>query len=411
MIKHFAQLLLLVALITSCAPKEKTPFEDGLADYPTLKKVLENVEKYQVQLIYTQIDRNEHGNALFTDYTVNLDDKRYFYPASTVKLPVAILALEWLEEQNIESLTAETSMLIDSVRPSQVPALVDFSSKDSLPSIAHYIKKILLVSNNDAYNRLYELLGQDYINQKLKEKGLEQTIINHRLSFSASPEENRITNPVRFVDSVGNTILTIPERVTETDYSNVDNPVIGKAFYLEDSLVQHRMDFTFKNKLALSDLHGIVERIIFPTSFVESERFSITEDQRAFVLKYMCMLPAESDFPAYPKQEYWDTFSKFYLDRNDKKDIPRNLRLFNKTGQAYGHLIDASYYVDFEKGVEFFVSAAIYVNENETLNDDRYEYEEIGFPFFAELGDYLYKLESKRKKTVPANLNLFKFEY
>lgn len=409
--RYFARLALLAILITSCSPKEKVPFEDGLDDFPTLRKVLDNPDKYQVQLIYTKIDRNEHGNALFTDYSVNLDDKRYFYPASTIKLPVAILALEWLEEQNIEGLTAETSMLIDSVRPSQVPASEDFSAKDSLPSIAHYIKKILLVSDNDAYNRLYELLGQDYINKKLKEKGLEHTIINHRLSYSASAGENRIFNPIRFEDITGNVILALPERSTDTVYSNVDNPIIGKAFYSGDSLVQHGMDFSLKNKLALSDLHGIVERIIFPMSFVESERFAITEDHRELILKYMSMLPAESDFPKYPKEEYWDTYSKFYLNGGDKSDFPTSIRVFNKTGQAYGHMLDAGYYVDFNKGIEFFVSAVIYVNENEILNDDQYEYDEIGFPFFAELGEYLYQLEAERKKSVPADLKRFKFGY
>ncbi|MDR7128529.1 hypothetical protein J2X69_000861 [Algoriphagus sp. 4150] len=411
MTRYFLPMLLLAAHLISCSPADKVPFEDGVDGYPTLRKVLEDVDKYQVQIIYTQIDRNEHGNAMFTDYTVNLDDKRYFYPASTVKLPVAILALEWLEEQNIDAFTAETSMLVDSVRPFQVRALEDFSSKDSLPSIAHYIKKILLVSDNDAYNRLYELLGQDYITQKLREKGLEHTIINHRLSFAASPGENRISNPIRFVDSSGNTILTLPERITESIYSNVDKPIIGKAFYDGDSLVQQGLDFTFKNKLALSDLHGIVERIIFPMSFVESSRFAITEDHREFILKYMSMLPAESDFPAYSKTSYWDKYSKFYLNGSDKSNFPPSIRIFNKTGEAYGHLLDASYYVDFDKGIEFFVSAVIYVNENETLNDDRYEYEEIGLPFFSELGDYLYQLESERKKTVPADFNKFKFKY
>jgi hypothetical protein len=72
---------------------------EGLEDYPTLQKVLADTAKYQVQILYTQIDRNEHGNPLFTTYSFNVDDSRYFYPASTVKLPIALLALEWLEEQ------------------------------------------------------------------------------------------------------------------------------------------------------------------------------------------------------------------------------------------------------------------------------------------------------------------------
>ncbi|MHA7130408.1 serine hydrolase [Algoriphagus namhaensis] len=403
--------LFIFSLIIACQPKTPVPFEDGLEKYPVLSQVLENKDKYKVQILYTQIERNEHGNPLMTDFSFNLDDERYFYPASTVKLPVAILALEWLEERGIDGLDANTVMLTDSIHPSQIPAYVDNSAQDSLPTIAHYIKKILLVSDNDAYNRLYELLGQDYINQKMAEKGLNHTLINHRLSYPASAEENRMYNPIRFVDRSGELIYEIPAREEEKIYSNAEVPVVGRAYYSGDSLIEQGMEFTFKNKFALSDLHGTVQRIIFPGAFPEVERFALNEEQRKLILKYMSMMPGESDFPSYPQSEYWDTYSKFYLDGNDKNPVPKNLRLFNKTGQAYGHLLDASYYVDLDEGIEFFVSAVIYVNEDEILNDDVYEYETIAFPFFAELGDYLYEIETSREKMIPADFSELRFVY
>ncbi|MDF2156381.1 serine hydrolase [Algoriphagus sp. CAU 1675] len=395
----------------SCSPKESIPFQDGLEGYPVLKKALDSSDKYQVQILFSRIDRNEHGNPLMETFSYNLNDQTYFYPASTVKLPVAVLALEWLEEQNVDNLTAETTFLIDSVRPSQIPAYVDNSSKDSLPSIAHYIKKILLVSDNDAYNRLYELLGLDYINKKLKEKGLENTVISQRLSFSISPEENRYFNPVKFVDKSGKIILALPERHTEKIYKVDSEPKIGKSHYVQDSLVDGPMDFTFKNKFALSDLHGVVQRIVFPDAFMEKQRFHINEEHRNFILKYMSMLPGESDYPKYKLPDYYDSYSKFFKFGTDKNPIPKNFRIFNKTGWSYGYLIDGSYFVDFENNVEFFVSAVIYVNKDEILNDDNYEYEEMGLPFFAELGDYLYQLELKRKKMILPEWKELKIDY
>ncbi|UZD21644.1 serine hydrolase [Algoriphagus halophytocola] len=411
MIRSILCLLFVTVFILSCSNRSDIPFEGNLDEYPTLKRVLDSADKYKVQLIYTQIDRNEHGNPLFTDYTVNLEDQRYFYPASTVKLPVALLSLEWLEEQSVAGLTEETTMLIDSVRPSQVPALSDFTAEDSLPSIAQYIKKILLVSDNDAYNRLYELLGQDYINEKLKEKGLQHTMINHRLSFPISAEENRYFNPVKFVDSSGNVLLELPERHAEREYALESQPSLGIAHYAGEKLVEAPMDFTFKNKFALSDLHGVVQRIVFPGAFMESQRFQLNEEHRDMILKYMSMYPGESDFPKYELPEYYDSYSKFFKFGSDQKPIPEQFRIFNKTGWAYGHLIDGSYFVDFESGVEFFVSAVIYVNENETLNDNEYEFEEIGTPFFTELGEYLYNLELKRKRMISPDLSQFRFDY
>ena len=408
------QLLFLLSvsfLIGSCQPNSQVLFEEGLEEYPILQQVLDDTAKYQVQILYTQIDRNEHGNPLFTKYPFNVDDSRYFYPASTVKLPVALLALEWLEEQQVPGLTLSTTMLTDSVRPSQLPALSDRTSQNGLPSIGHYIKKILLVSDNDAYNRLYELLGIDYINRKLKEKGLVNSVITQRLSFPISAEENRYFNPVRFVDNSGKTILEIPARQADSAYVVSGNPKLGRAYYKNDSLIQGGMDFSYKNKFSLSDLHGVVQRTIFPEAFIGIERFNLNEEHRNFVLKYMSMLPRESDYPAYDTTEFYDSYSKFFKFGTDKALIPTRFRVFNKTGWSYGHLIDGGYFVDFERGVEFFVSAIVYVNEDQVLNDDKYETDEIGLPFFAELGEYLYQLELKRKKQISPDLNRFKLSY
>jgi hypothetical protein len=408
------QLLVLLSvsfLIGSCQPNSQVLFEDGLEDYPTLQKVLADTAKYQVQILYTQIDRNEHGNPLFTTYPFNVDDSRYFYPASTVKLPVALLALEWLEEQQVPGLTLETTMLTDSVRPSQLPALRDSTSQSGLPSIGHYIKKILLVSDNDAYNRLYELLGTDYINQKLNEKGLHNSVIMQRLSFPISPEENRQFNPVRFVDASGKLILEIPAREADSTYVVPGNPKLGRAYHKNDSLIQGGMDFSYKNKFSLTDLHGVVQRTIFPEAFVGMERFNLNEEHRNFVLQYMSMLPRESDYPAYDTTEFYDSFSKFTKFGIEKGKIDPRFRLFNKTGWSYGHLIEGGYFVDFESGVEFFVSAIVYVNEDQILNDNKYETDEVGLPFFAELGEYLYQRELKRKKQLMPDLSRMKLVY
>jgi hypothetical protein len=376
-----------------------------------LQKVLADTAKYQVQILYTQIDRNEHGNPLFTTYPFNVDDSRYFYPASTVKLPVALLALEWLEEQQVPGLTLETTMLTDSVRSSQLPAWSDSTSQSGLPSIGHYIKKILLVSDNDAYNRLYELLGTDYINQKLKEKGLVNSVIMQRLSFPISPEENRQFNPVRFVDNTGKAILEIPAREADSTYVVPGYPKLGRAYYKNDSLIQGGMDFSYKNKFSLTDLHGVVQRTIFPEAFVGMERFNLNEEHRNFVLQYMSMLPRESEYPAYDTTEFYDSFSKFTKFGTEKGKIDPRFRLFNKTGWSYGHLIEGGYFVDFESGVEFFVSAIVYVNEDQILNDDKYETDEVGLPFFAELGEYLYQRELKRKKQLMPDLSRMKLVY
>jgi hypothetical protein len=395
----------------SCSQQQNVPFQDVPDTYPVLKQVLSQPDLYKVQILYTQIDRDKDNHPEFTDFSFALNNEEYFYPASTVKLPVAILALEWLREQGVEGLDAQATMVTDSVRSSQLPALYDSSAQDLKPSIAHYIKKILLVSDNDAYNRLYELLGQDYINSKLQAKGLKHTVINHRLSMPMADEENRHFNPIRFLDQGGNVLHEIPAREAKGIYANKGEPSIGKAYYSKGNLVEESMMFTFKNRHGLEDLHGVVKRIIFPEAYPVEQRFKINDEDLNFVRKYMSMLPGESDYPSYSLPDYYDSYSKFFKFGTDHSPIPERFRIFNKTGNAYGHVLDGSYFVDFESGVEFLVSAVIYTNANDTLNDDQYEYDSIAFPFFAELGEYLYQLELQRKRANLPDLKGFQFDY
>ena len=105
---------LLMLGMTAC----DTPYTwDGslealMASHPEhFAAVLENPEQHRVQIIYTQIDRDADNRPSFRAYTYRLDADEYFYPASTVKLPTAILALEKLGELDIDGLDSDTVML------------------------------------------------------------------------------------------------------------------------------------------------------------------------------------------------------------------------------------------------------------------------------------------------------------
>ena len=77
-----------------------SPFlEELLQKYPAyFDDILQKRKLRNVQIIYTQVNRNENNFPTFTDYYFNVDSSKYFYPASTVKLPTALLALQKLHE-------------------------------------------------------------------------------------------------------------------------------------------------------------------------------------------------------------------------------------------------------------------------------------------------------------------------
>ena len=371
--------------------------------------ILANRKEWNVQVIYTQINRTRNGIPQLKNYYFNRQQATYFYPASSIKFPIALMALEKLNELKIEGLNKYSSMITETAFSGQTPVYNDPNTADGKPSIAQYIKRILLVSDNDAYNRLYEFLGQEQINANLHKKGYPNTQLLHRLSIFLSEEENRHTNPVKFFDSSNRLIYSIPEKINRQVYAK-RNDQLGRGYLSNGMLVNNPMDFSKKNRMELADLHQVLISLVFPETVKSSQKFNITNEDRQFVLKYMSQLPSESVFPSYDSS-YYDAYVKFLLYGSEQGKLPKNIRIFNKVGDAYGQLIDVAYIVDFEKNIEFMVSASIYCNQDGILNDDHYDYDTIGFPFMKNLGKLLYEHELKRKKNIQPDLSPLIFHY
>ncbi|MBC7903570.1 MAG: serine hydrolase [Gemmatimonadaceae bacterium] len=367
-------------------------------------------KEWKVQIIYTQIDRTANNIPVFKPFYFNYEPSEYIYPASTVKLPVALLALQRLNEMKFPGIDRNTAMVTDAEYSKQTPVYNDPTTSDGKPSIAQYIRKILLVSDNDAYNRLYEFLGQEYINSQLARLGYTSAEIVHRLEVFLTPDENRHTNPVRFIGPAGNVIFTQPMKFNEKTFPP-RNDFIGTAHYKNGELVNQPLNFSAKNKLSLDDLTGILKSVLFPETLPEKQRFGLTADDYAFVRKYMSQFPSETRTPEYDTATNWDAYAKFLLYGTEKGKLPKNIRIFNKIGDAYGCLTDAAYIVDLDRNIEFMLSARIYCNRDGVLNDDKYDYDAIGFPFMKQLGKTVYDFEVKRSRPVKPDLSKFKIVY
>ncbi len=368
-----------------------------------VKNILSLPKEYNAQVLYTKIERNSNNEPSFTSYSINADPKFYFYPASMVKMPVAILALQKINElkQKGENIDKNYTMLTQAATPLQTEVYNDPKTIDGRPTIASYIKKIFLYSDNDAFNRLYEFLGQDYINTNLQKLGYKSAEIIHRLSTALSIDENKLTNPIQFLDSNGNKAYYQTMQKATNKYTK-RNDTRGKGYIASGKLVNKPFDFSQKNKLSLNDMHDIVKNIIFPQSIDESKRFNLTEDDRKFIMQYMSQWPSETKLPSNEEAKGFDAFVKFNMLGSEKKaKISNGLRIFNKVGFAYGYITDASYIVDMENGIEFILSTTIYVNKDGVFNDDKYETDEIALPFMKKVGTLIYNYEKSRKKALP----------
>lgn len=369
-----------------------------LAQPERFSTVMQDPENYRVQIIYTQIDRDAENNPVFTSFSYRLNDTEYFYPASTVKLPTALLALEKLNQLDVDGLDRDTTMITLAASNAQSPVYKDGTANSQLPSIGHYIRKIFLVSDNDAFNRLYEFIGQQPLNEAMHAKGYAGTRIMHRLEIALSVAENRHTNPIEFVNG------SEPVFTQELQYSEVEfvarKPVLlGVGELLDGTILQRPKDFAEKNAYPLQDQHDVVKSVLFPQSVAEKRRFLLTDDDYRFVYRNMSSYPGDSGIAQYGNsEEFPDGYVKFLLFGGEEKSIPPNIRIFNKVGDAYGFLTDAAYIIDIQNKVEFILAATVYTNANGTFNDDRYEYQEVGLPFMRNLGEAIMEIELQRER-------------
>jgi hypothetical protein len=276
--------------------------------------------------------------------------------------------------------------------------LNDPTSEDGRPSIGQYIKKIFLTSDNDAFNRLYEWLGPAYINAQLHRMGYADVQIRHRLDVFLREDQNRRTNPVRFLDAGDRPVWQEPARADTTNYIPRQDSVDG-------------VDFSRKNRISLTDLHEILRSVIFPEAVPENERFDIGADGYRYLYRCMSELPGETRYPAYDSSEVWDTYVKFLLFGNRKVPVPPHIRIFNKVGQAYGYLMDVAYIMDTDNGVEFMLSALIRCNPDGRPGDGHYNYDSLGFPFLQHLGEVIYQYELERPRKFKPDLSAMKFTY
>ena len=387
MAKPVLSFLIIALSFSMLSCTQHTPLEQALIDAEfKVKKVLDLADEHEVQIRYTQIRRGENNLPEFTTYSLFEDSETYFYPASTAKLPVAALALQRLRELQAEGVAIDRNTPFHIRDRNNHPiALEDSTALSRTLSIAHLIKKIFLVSDNDAYNYLFDFLGTDYINSQLRDKGLKETSIHHKFLFGA---DNNTTWEYHFLDEQDTLYKQRSIHAKELiSNGNLKKMIKGVGYLDGNELVNKPFDFSKKNRISIHDLEGILKRIVFPEIFEAEERFGLLEEDYEFLQYWMSRNTLESNDPDYSSDpDLYDSYVKFFIYGDQKGTMTDEVRIFNKVGDAYGTLTETAYIQDRASAIEFLLTATVHVNENQIFNDNIYEYDSIGFPFMAGLG-------------------------
>jgi len=416
--KMYRKVLSSLLIGALCHPADAQPRTDAfLKDLlsgksaAVVQEVLQHPATYRPQIIYTQIDRDKNNQPAFTNYYYNVDSLLYFNPASTVKLPLALLSLEKLNELRRPGIDKFTYLQYDSGYNKLRPEYSDSTAPDGLPSIAHFIRKAFLVSDNDAYNRMYEWVGQQTINRKLKEKGYGDARITRHF-YPMTADQNRHSSQIRFIKKDGTVLYTqAPACNTDSfDFSHINK--IGNGYLnSKDSLVNEPMDFTTHNNVSLYDYQRILQSALFPSSVPEKQRFHLTKEDYRFLYQYLSQFPSETNYPKYDPATYYDSYVKFFFRDSLHRQLPEGVRVFNKVGWAYGFLTDISYVVDFKNHIEYMLTATLYANSDGILNDDKYDFDTISHPFMYAIGQTIYQYELSRPRKYTPDLSALKMTY
>tara|TARA_B110000285_G_scaffold233927_1_gene309202 strand:+ start:1921 stop:3006 length:1086 start_codon:yes stop_codon:yes gene_type:complete len=359
---------------------------------------MKNAEAHEIQILFTEVTKDAKGMPVFLESAYNVNEKNHFYPASTTKLPIVALTLQKIKELNALGIPINTTTAFE-IRDRKGALIVaeDSTQKRGKVTIAHLIKKVFLVSDNDAYNYLFDFLGRDYIYAELKKKGLNNSQILHKFLLGA---DNTTTWEYTFFNEAGTQVYHQESIKATLVFSSLklNGLLKGDGFISEGKLIKEPMDFSEKNALSIRDIDGILKRLIYPEAFPKGAQFDLRPADYTFLQYWMSRSALESEFPNYNDGNYWDSYGKFLIYGDQKGVMNNGLRSYNKVGYAYGTLTDVAYIQDRRNDLEFFLTATVLVNENRIFNDDVYEFESKGIPFLAALGRGILKELQEKKK-------------
>ena len=367
------------------------PIGTWLTGSRRLESFARRAAELRLQIVVGWLETGSDGRPALRQATYRADAE-YFYPASSVKTFAAVAALETLAE-----LRASTALPIDRNTPlAYHPLFAGEQLEDADAShlaggritAGHEIRKLAIVSDNESFNKLYELAGQDGLARSLARAGLTAPRIVHRLSEVRSAEENR---RMPRIDLLGATFThTLPERTTPAlaPPPAMRGLLVGAAYISGEQRVDAAMDFSAKNRISLVDLQRGLCKLVRPDADCGGGApFALGGEDRAFLLAAMAEYPRESADPRFDTAEYPDHWGKYLLPGLRRVLPQARWRIVNKVGRAYGFSIDNAWVEDRETGRGMFVAATLYTNADGVLNDDRYDYDEVANPFFAELGE------------------------
>ena len=379
--RNTAALIITLILLVGCS-FNPDPIRSTFKEDDFLRSIIKDKDNYEIQILYTEVSKNSIGQSEFSDFQFQLNDEKYFYPASTIKLPIAVMALSKINELRAEGSTLSPK---SKIKLSLINNNQEIILKDSITSFQNLIADVFLVSDNSASNVLIDFIGYNYFNSSMSNSGFENTYLNHK--FNPDP----YVDSTWIISTLDNEIISSnANQITVLASSNISNLKKGEKRFIDGEIKNESLDFSSKNRSSLTDMHNIIKNLIYPE--ISISKFNLNVEDYDFLRYWMSRFTYEDLGAKYiGDAKFFKSYNKFFIHGTDTILNNTDIRVYNKIGQAYGTSTDSAYIKNYKEDVEFFLTATIYTNKNKIINDNIYEYGEAAIPFLSRLSKALYK--------------------
>jgi len=376
--------ILLLAVCSSLLSCNSNPIELVLKSDPYLKEIIKDKEDYEIQVMLTKVNHN-NTKIDFQNYQYQHDENQYFYPASTIKLPIVVLTLKKINELRSKGsdITLKSKIILNNV-----DNYSNFKLQDSITSFQNLIADIFLVSDNSASNILIDFIGYNYFNDEMQNAGFNRTYLNHK--FNPDPYVN---STWQISDLDNNIISSINDnqKIIKAD-DKINGLDKGERRYFNGEILDESLNFSEKNRFSITDMHNLIKYVFYPEIFDKANTFNLNVEDYDFIRYWMSRFTYEDIGEKFIGDEkFFETYNKFFIHGDEQSVSNEQIRVYNKIGQAYGTSIDNGLIKNYQNNVEFILTSTIYTNKNKVINDNLYEYDDIAEPFLAKLSRAIYK--------------------
>ena len=270
-----------------------------------------------------------------------------FAAGGIADLPISMIALQKMSELQAKGISVFSTMLHETAGVGLPATFNDANTTNGQPTMAQYLKRLLLADDTEAFDRLYEFAGTDYIAAAFANRGYPSDTIAMRRSTTLSSRQNLTTNPVLFYDEQMKLQYKQAMQVSKWVFASPANPP--------------------SISMNLPDAQVMLQTIFFPQSVNAQKRFPLTTADQTFLKAYLGLVPRQSSFPYYGNtmSDAWDKYL-YYGGAAGNRDT--RFKVYNVSSLEDGRITDVAYFADLDRKVEFMLSVTSKISLDEDGN-------------------------------------------